>query len=66
MASNPCFNKKTGTDCPNRTLGCHTTCEKWITYEKNRDEDYKKKEKQRQKNVADFEYLTRKYKKFRR
>ena len=30
--ANPC--RKQGVDCPLRRLGCRTTCEEWIKYEK--------------------------------
>lgn len=37
---NPCYNKETKTDCPDRHPGCGATCEKWAEYVKLRDAEY--------------------------
>ena len=39
---NPCFDKKTKTDCPDRSVGCSITCTKWAEYTKRRAELRKK------------------------
>lgn len=41
--TNPCYNKETKTDCPDRKAGCGGSCTKWLEYEKNRNEGYKAK-----------------------
>ena len=33
MVTNPCYDTKTKTDCPNRCQGCMLECEKWAMYE---------------------------------
>lgn len=43
---NPCYEKATGTDCPDRKSGCGATCEKWAAYVKLRDAEYIRKQKQ--------------------
>lgn len=30
-------------DCPNRNAECHSKCEKWLKYEKARNEEYKRR-----------------------
>ena len=37
---NPCYNKETKTDCPERYPGCGATCEKWAKYVVKRDAEY--------------------------
>ena len=37
---NPCYNKATKTDCPDRHSGCGATCEKWAAYVVKRDAEY--------------------------
>ena len=37
---NPCYNKSTKTDCPDRTEGCAITCPKWTKYVEERDKYY--------------------------
>lgn len=37
---NPCYNKETKTDCPDRHSGCGATCEKWAEYVVKRDAEY--------------------------
>ena len=32
-----------GKDCPDRSPGCAVTCEKWLAYVKERNENYKKR-----------------------
>lgn len=43
--TNPCYNERTKTDCPDRKAGCAGNCPKWAEYEKNRNEGYKAKAK---------------------
>ena len=45
--SNPCFDFKTKTDCPNRKPECGATCEKWKEYVSKRNDFYELKEKER-------------------
>ena len=40
MLKNPCRNHKTKEDCPDRHVGCHTTCDKWRRYEEIRNTEY--------------------------
>ena len=40
---NPCYNKLTKTDCPDRKSGCGATCKKWADYVRERDEEYIKR-----------------------
>lgn len=37
---NPCYDKKTGTDCPRRKPGCGATCPEWARYVEARDAEY--------------------------
>lgn len=39
-AKAPCFDAKTKTDCPSRSLACHVTCEEWAAYEERRSASY--------------------------
>lgn len=39
-----------GPDCPDRKVGCHATCEKYLAFKK---ENERKKEEQRRFSVAD-------------
>ena len=41
MFTPPCYDTITKTDCPDRKLGCHDTCEKWAKYEKKRNARYR-------------------------
>lgn len=43
--TNPCYDKRTNTDCPDRKAGCASSCPKWQEYEKIRNEGYKEKAK---------------------
>ena len=43
--TNPCYDKRTNTDCPDRKAGCASSCPKWQEYEKIRNEGYKAKAK---------------------
>lgn len=29
----PCYDTKTGTDCPRRMVGCKIECKEWIAYQ---------------------------------
>lgn len=40
----PCYDKGSKTDCPDRHVGCASTCPKWAEYVENRDEEYRQKE----------------------
>ena len=37
---NPCYNKETKTDCPERYPGCGADCPKWAAYVVKRDAEY--------------------------
>lgn len=41
--SNPCYNKTTKQECPDRYLGCHSNCSKWADYVAKRDEVYQER-----------------------
>lgn len=43
---NPCYDKKTHTDCSRRHVGCATTCKEWAEYQAERDADYVENQKQ--------------------
>ena len=40
---NPCYDKTTSTDCPDRKPGCGASCEKWAEYVKARDAEYERR-----------------------
>ena len=40
---NPCYNKETKTDCPDRYSGCGADCPKWAAYVVKRDAEYIKR-----------------------
>ena len=37
---NPCYNKETKTDCPERYPGCGADCPDWAAYVAKRDAEY--------------------------
>ena len=37
---NPCYDKTTKTDCPERYPGCGADCPKWAAYVVKRDAEY--------------------------
>lgn len=43
MITPPCYNRELKMDCPDRKVGCASTCEKWATYVALRDEYYEKR-----------------------
>lgn len=43
---NPCYDKTTKTDCPERYPGCGATCEKWAAYVVERDAEYIKRHRE--------------------
>lgn len=45
---NPCYNRATKTDCPNRHCGCASDCSKWAEYVLERNKEY-----QRRRRIAD-------------
>ena len=49
---NPCYDKKTKTDCHERRCGCAVTCPKWAAYAKEKDEYYKKLKIKRDAEIA--------------
>jgi hypothetical protein len=36
----PCFDYETHTDCPNRAVGCRSTCEAWQVFEVAKKKQY--------------------------
>lgn len=43
--TNPCYNKHTKADCPDRKPGCAGKCEKWAEYVKLREVKYAERRK---------------------
>ena len=48
------MNKAPCKDCPDRKVGCHSTCEKYLEFRKERDELNETIQKQRDKEYAEF------------
>ena len=40
MIDNPCYDRKTKTDCPERKAYCGVDCPKWKAYEEARAQEY--------------------------
>lgn len=53
-------------DCPNRHMGCHSTCESYIAYRKAKDAENKALYSERQKRYADKIYREQKFKRLKR
>lgn len=49
------MNKAPCKDCPNRQVGCHSTCEKYLTFRKERNELNESIYKQREKEYAEYQ-----------
>lgn len=47
-------------DCPDRVLGCHDTCIKYISYRKELDEFKEKERKRRKEEAIDVRHSRRK------
>jgi hypothetical protein len=45
IMDNPCYDKKTSTDCKDRCAGCASNCKKWKEYVAERDKNYTEKNK---------------------
>lgn len=45
--NNPCYDKVTGTDCPQRRSGCAVECPKWAQYVAERNAGYERYNLQR-------------------
>ena len=41
--NNPCYNKKTKTDCQKRCVGCAKDCPEWTEYVRQRDVKYEER-----------------------
>jgi hypothetical protein len=39
----PCYDELTKTDCPRRHSGCAINCPEWAEYEKQREEEYRRR-----------------------
>ena len=52
--NNPCYNE--GNDCPDRTLGCHSTCQKYLEWleENKKLHDKRQQEATRQADVVAY------------
>jgi hypothetical protein len=48
------MNKAPCKDCPDRKVGCHSTCEKYILFRKERDELNEKIYKQKEAGYAEY------------
>lgn len=48
MLESPCYDRLTQTDCPDRTEGCSTHCDRWKKYERLRNATYEKKNRERE------------------
>ena len=48
MIQNPCYDKKTHTDCSKRHQGCSINCTEWQTYVEKRNQAYEEKKKQQE------------------
>lgn len=60
---NPCYDRKTKTDCPNRCAGCSLNCSEWEAYAKERNDEYAKRRRQFQSNLfADYGFWKRYWK----
>ena len=62
MIKPPCKDKD-GTDCPNRTVGCHATCEQYRTFceKKAQERKYNHEEAKRAVDMAYEVYRTKKH-----
>lgn len=49
------MNKAPCKDCPDRQVGCHSTCEKYLTFRKERNELNESIYKQREKEYAEYQ-----------
>lgn len=54
MTPSPCFDRKTMTDCPKRTIHCKSTCPRWKAYEEEKRLEYAAREKQGNQTMADY------------
>lgn len=54
MTPSPCFDKKTMTDCPLRTIHCKSTCLRWKRYEAEKKLEYEARLKQGNKTSGDY------------
>ena len=52
--TNPCYDKPTRTDCPNRKAGCGASCPKWAAYVEERDRRYKENYRKRQSSPLNY------------
>lgn len=57
---NPCYDKETKTDCPDRKPGCQIDCKKWKEYSVDREKRYEKRIVQARSNALDdYEFSKR-------
>ena len=57
--TNPCYDKPTRTDCPNRKAGCGASCPKWAAYVVERDRKYVERYRKRQSSTFDYASTTK-------
>lgn len=61
MIDNPCFDRKTHTDCPKRAVGCDVDCPEWATYVAKREKIYHERKAQNDANsaISDHKFMRR-------
>ena len=60
MAEAPCK------DCPNRFVGCHSVCNKYISYRAEKDKEAEVRLERMNNNTQMYDYKRAKYKRLRR
>lgn len=60
MLASPCYDKRTRTDCPLRTIYCKATCLRWQTYEDQKRLEYAVKKQEAERAHIDIYYMKRK------
>ena len=66
MIQCPCYDTKTGRDCPNRGVGCHVNCEKWHGYLEKRDKIYAENKRNFDEKTVEIAYNNDRYKRLGR
>lgn len=59
MIENPCYDRKTKTDCTKRKSGCHATCKEWAIYQAAKNEEYRRRKFDYECGVILFEAMCR-------
>lgn len=55
----PCYNTKTGTDCPRRAVGCRNSCRAWQEYEKGKAAEMAQRDRERWEATGLFDHFSR-------